>query len=289
MNNNIILVAETGSDIPPSLAERYGIYLVPMHVTMGEHTLDDTTFPPEEICRYYARTGKLPKTSGCSPEDFTKVFDEIHCQHPQKKILHLAYSAATTVSYQSALLAAEKLDYVISINTKQVSAGQAVIVLQMARLLENDPDLTMAQAIDMTHQLIKRSRMCFLPKDLEYLCAGGRVSNTVALGGRIFSLRPCIEIIDGYLVAKKKYRGSLEKVVPALIREYSRRESLEKDHVALLYSIGLPTIIRDLAEEEVYRCGFQSFTWFKTGCVITTHGGPGCFGLAGFAETRQIS
>lgn len=84
MNNNIILVAETGSDIPPSLAERYGIYLVPMHVTMGEHTLDDTTFPPEEICRYYARTGKLPKTSGCSPEDFTKVFDEIHCQHKRK-------------------------------------------------------------------------------------------------------------------------------------------------------------------------------------------------------------
>ena len=45
----IILVAETGSDISPELAERYGIRLVPMHVTFGDVTEDDGTFPPERI------------------------------------------------------------------------------------------------------------------------------------------------------------------------------------------------------------------------------------------------
>lgn len=286
---NIILVAETGSDIPPSLAEKHGIYLVPMHVTMGEHTLDDATFPPEEICAYYDRTGSLPKTSGCSPEDFAKVFGEIHRRHPHKRILHLAYSAVTTVSYQSALIAMEGLDYVTSIDTKQVSAGQAAIVLQMAQWLENTPHSTIEEAVNAAHRLIARGRMCFIPKDLEYLCAGGRVSNVAALGGRILGLHPCIEIIDGRLVAKKKYRGSLKKVVPALIREYSRREGLAKEHISLLWSVGLPDSIRKLAEEEAGRCGFRSFTWFKTGCVITTHGGPGCFGLAGFTEPSAES
>lgn len=282
--SKIVLVAETGADIPLALARRHGIYLVPMHVTMGDRTLDDASFPSEEICKYYDRTGRLPKTSGCSPEDFAKVFQEVHRQHPDAHILHLAYSAVTTVSYQSAVIAAEGLDYVTSIDTKHVSAAQAAIVLQMAKLLEEQPELTVEQAVEAAQTLIQKARMCFLPKDLEYLRAGGRVSNVVALGGRILSLHPCIEIIDGYLVAKKKYRGSLEKVVPALIQEYSQREKLRKDHVVLIWSVGLPDNVRKLAEEEVKRCGFGSLTWFQTGCVITTHGGPGCFGIVGFAE-----
>lgn len=258
--SNIILVAETGADIPPALAQQYGIYLVPMHVTMGDKTLDDASFPSEEICKYYNQTGRLPKTSGCSPEDFAKVFQEIHRQHPDKHILHLAYSAVTTVSYQSAVIAAEDMDYVTSIDTKHFSAGQAAIVLQMAKLLKKQPELTIEQAAEAAHALINKARMCFLPKDLEYLRAGGRVSNVVALGGRILSLHPYIEIIDGYLVAKEKYCGRPEKVVPYLIQEYSRREKLKKDHVILIWSVGLPDNIRKLAEQEVQRCGFGSFT-----------------------------
>ena len=113
MSSNIVLVAETGSDITPELAQEYGIWLVPMYVTMGDQTLDDGTFPAEDVCAYYDRTGKVPKTSGTSPEAFERVFREIHEKYPEKHILHLAYSAVTTVAYQSAIIAAEGLDYVI--------------------------------------------------------------------------------------------------------------------------------------------------------------------------------
>lgn len=74
----IILVAETGADIPPHEVERYGIQIVPMHVSFGSETRDDGAFPPEEICAYYERTHELPKTSGSTPEDFRIVFDGIH-------------------------------------------------------------------------------------------------------------------------------------------------------------------------------------------------------------------
>lgn len=284
--SNIILAAETGSDIPPSLVRRYDIYLVPMHVTMGEQTLDDASFPPEDICRYYDRTGCLPKTSGCSPEDFNRVFEEVHRKYPDKRILHLAHSAATSVSYQSAVIAAAERDYVTSIDTRQVSAGHAAIVLEVARLLERHPDLPLEGIVQAAQHLIRRARMCFIPKDLEYLRAGGRVSNVTALGGRILNLHPCIETVNGQLVAKKKYRGRLEKVVPTLVREYSQKENLEKDHIVLLHSPGLPKHVQELAEQEVRQCGFERLTWFQTGCVITAHGGPGSFGLAGF--TRDI-
>ena len=38
MNKNIVLLAETGSDITPEIAQKYGIYIVPMHVQMGDIT-----------------------------------------------------------------------------------------------------------------------------------------------------------------------------------------------------------------------------------------------------------
>lgn len=83
--SNIIFVAETGADIPAGLAEEKNIQLVPMHVSMGAQILDDGTFPAKEICLYFDKTESLPKTSGCSPNDFAKVFDAVHARWPDKK------------------------------------------------------------------------------------------------------------------------------------------------------------------------------------------------------------
>lgn len=284
MDQNIVLVAETGSDIPQGLAEKLGIYLVPMHVSMGNETLDDGTFPPEEVCAYYDRTGKVPQTSASAPEDFSRVFDEIHARWPEKKILHLAYSAVTTCSYQNALLASEERDYVTSVDTKFASVGQAVVVLEMARLLEENPDIMMEEAADRARAIAGRTRMSFIPKNLDYLRAGGRVSNVVALTGNLLGLHPCIEIIDGYLTAKKKYRGALIKVVPKLIEEYSKQHDLDKKHLYMIWSPGLPEEVQRAAEDAARAQGFQSFSWMKTGCVITSHGGPSCFGMVGFTK-----
>ena len=86
----IIMMAETGADIPPELAQRYHIHIVPMHVTFGTETRDDGTFPSEEVCEFYEKTGILPKTSGSVPEDFVKAFDEVHARYPESQILYLA-------------------------------------------------------------------------------------------------------------------------------------------------------------------------------------------------------
>ena len=44
----IILVAETGSDIPPEIAKAYGICMVPMHVTFGVRFLRKNRKGPED-------------------------------------------------------------------------------------------------------------------------------------------------------------------------------------------------------------------------------------------------
>ena len=40
--------------------------------------------------------------------------------------------------------------------------------------------------------------------------------------------------------------------------------------------------VKKLAEKAAYDCGVKTITWVKTGGVITTHGGPGAFGVVGF-------
>lgn len=281
---SIILVAETGSDITPELASQYGIYVVPMHVTVGQETFDDGVFPAEQICDYYKQTGKLPTTSGSTPEDFEKVFDRIHAENPDAQILYLAYSAVTTCSYQSAMIASQDRDYVAALDTKQVSIGQAAVVVSVARLIQENPEMSMQEVVKRAEAIIAQANMCFLPDNLEFLRAGGRVSNAAYLGSRILNLHPCIEILDGKLVAVKKYRGKMAKIAAQLIRDHAAKYQLKKDELWLVYTVGLSEEIKKIAEEAATECGFEKIQWIQCGCVITTHGGPSAFGLAGFSQ-----
>ena len=282
--NQIILVAETGSDITTELARQYGIYIVPMHVAFDDETLDDGTFPAQKIVDFYQSTGRLPRTSGSTPDDFTPVFDRIHAEHPEAQILYLAYSAVTTCSYQSGVIASEERDYVTILDTKQVSVGQAAVVVEVAKALQAKPDMTIEEAVTISNEIISRANMCFLPDNLEFLRAGGRVSNAVALGSRILSLHPTIEILEGKLTATKKYRGKMEKVAAQLVRDYAERYNLERDTLWLVYTVGLSDSVKQAVKHAADACGFRRLEWIQAHGVITTHGGPAAFGLAGFTK-----
>ena len=284
MSHNIILFAETGSDVTPELAEKLGAVLVPMHVTMGSETLDDGAFPPEDVCAYYDRTGKVPTTSGSTPYDFEKVYEEIFAKNPDAKVLHLAYSAVTTCSYHSSELAIEGKPYqanVRIVDTKHVSVGQCAVVIATAEWLDAHPEATLDEAAAAAVEISKKTQMCFIPKNLDYLRAGGRVSNAVAMVGNLLHLHPCIDIIDGKLIAGKKYRGAMTKLAPTLLREFTEKHALQKDHLYFICTPYMDEDIRKVLDAEAAAMGFKKTAWVKTGCVITCHGGPGAFGIVG--------
>ena len=287
MARSIILIAETGSDVPAELAQQQGIRLIPMHVALGNDTLDDGTFPPEDVCAYYDRTGKVPTTSGSTPYDFEKVYEEIFSRDPDAQVLHLAYSAVTTCSYHSSELALEEKAYaknVRLVDTKHVSVGQGAVVLAVAQWLREHPQATLEEAAEAAISIGKQTRMCFLPRNLDYLRAGGRCSNAAALVGNLLHLHPCIDIIDGRLIAGKKYRGSMKKIIPSLVRDMVQKHNLKKDHAYLIHTPFMGEDVKAAAEDALKEQGFRSFTWLKTGCVITCHGGAGAFGMVGTAQ-----
>ena len=283
----IILVAETGSDVNAELAKEYGVEIVPMHVSFDNETLDDGTFPVERIVEYYQTTGKLPKTSGSTPGDFETRLDEIHAKYPDAQLLYLAYSSVTTCSMQSCVIASEDRDYVTIIDTKQVSAGQCNIVIKMAELLQGNPDMTMDEAVAAANELIGRANMCFMPDNLEFLRAGGRVSNVAFLGAKLLNLHPVIEILDGLLMATKKYRGKMNKVAAQLVTDFAEKYDLDREECLWLISvIGFSDEVRAVVENAAKEAGFKKIRWIQAGGVITTHGGPAAFGLAGFSRKK---
>ena len=73
------------------------------------------------------------------------------------------------------------------------------------------------------------------------------------------------------------------KLIPKLIGDFAEKHRLEKDLLYFIWSPGLEDDCKRVAEKCAAAHGFQQVVWMKTGCVITCHGGPGCFGIVGFA------
>jgi DegV family protein with EDD domain len=280
-----VIVVESGADVPKELVERYGISVVPMHFALGEAFIDDGDLTVEEVFAYFETTHKLPQTSGCMPKDFAKVFESIHESSPEATILHLGYSAVTTCSFESALVAAQEYDCIKHYDTKAVSVGQAAVVLSIAEFLEKNPQVDFEELDGVIKDRIERIRMAFVPDALTYLHAGGRLSNLAFLGAQILKIRPLIEILDGKLTATQKYRGSKIKVVSKMLQDYLGRIVWDKDHIHLAYSPVLSQEIKDFAEEHLRHFGFRRISWMQTGCVVSCHGGPGVFGVIGYSAS----
>ena len=146
------------------------------------------------------------------------------------------------------------------------------------------PEATIQEAAQVAQDLISRANMCFVPKDMEYLRAGGRVSNVVALGGKLLGILPLIEILEGKLVATRKLRGKLEALAPKLVREYAEKWSLDRKELWLIWTPRFPDDLKQVVEKTAKDLGFETVTWVKSGGVITSHSGPSAFGVVGFTK-----
>lgn len=282
--SKILLMAESGSDITPELAGQLGVFIVPMHVTFGGETRDDGAFPVTQMFEHYKATHEPPRTSGCTPHDFEVAFGRALEENPGAQILYLAYSACTTCSMQSAIMTADGRKDIRIVDTKSVSAGQMAVVMRVAKALREHPEMTMDEAVAVANDAIAKVRMGFIPGDLDYLRAGGRVSNAAYLGAKILGLHPLIEIQDGKLISTKKYRGSMARVIAQMAREFPEQNCLDKGEIHLIYGDGLAEDVRHDAERILTEKGYQIKGWLRTGCVIAAHSGPGSFGIVGFAE-----
>ncbi len=275
-----IIVTESGSDLSPADREKYGIKVVPMYITMEEKSIKDGSVNTMDIFENYRRTKKTAKTSGAGIMDYSRAFRRILKENPGCNILHLGYSAVTTVSYNNAMLARKGMDNVVHIDTKQVCGGLRCVVLKMAEYLAQNPHAAKEQVKEYAQNIIDKSGFAFMPGKLEYLKAGGRVSNPAYMMATVLNLKPLIEIKDGRLTATKKYRGSDDKIYKKFTEDYLNNHSFEKDSFFMVYSPGIDNSLKSELEKQAQNHGYAP-TWVQCGGVISCHSGPGAFGMGG--------
>ena len=279
-----IITTESGSDLPKEYVDRYNVQIIPMHVTMGNETMPDGSFEVEKAFQFYDETGTLPKTSGTTPDDNMKKFTEIREKYPEAHIIHIGYSAVTTVSFNAAHIAAEDFENIHLVDAKNVTLGLSSIVIATAQFIDDNPEVTPEEIIAYVEDVRDRTRLVFLPKTLLYLKAGGRVSNLAFHGANLLKLHPTIVLEDGYLVSGKKYRGSFERCLNKMLTDYFTENDIDPATVLVGGAPGVTdahkeTVFNYLAENNV-----PSQNWYQTGAVISSHGGPGAIGISGIVR-----
>ena len=152
----------------------------------------------------------------------------------------------------------------------------------MAELLREHPEWGIEEAVSAANDLIARGHMSFIPKTLAFLVAGGRVSNAKALLAGVLLLHPCIEAKDGRLVAGKNYRGKMNRVIFKMMDDFLVNNAIANDEVWCCTTVGFDEALKPEVEEYLHTKGIEKVRWSQCGGVITTHGGPGAFGIAGF-------
>lgn len=280
----IILTTESGSDVPQAMADELGIRIAPMHVILGNDSCYDRKIPVADVFSYFKRTRSMPTTSAVNPQEYTAFFGLLRSENPEADIVHIAYSSKASSTYQNASIALDELKdgSIWLVDSQSVSFGISQLLWKASQMLpqcQGGP-----QAVKMIGKLIARQRASFLPDTLEYLKAGGRVSNAAYLGTSLLRLKVLINMVDGKLVASKKYRGNMDKVSFQYLEDFVRTHEPDRESIFLFYTQGFSTDLLERLRDRCCRMGFEHVVTADIGCVISCHGGPGAMGLAGFTR-----
>ena len=276
----IIILTESGSDLPLDLAKMHNIEVVPMHIMMEGKSYSDGSLSVTDVYDYHNRTKKIPSTSATNPDEYQSFFNRITEENPGCVIIHVGYSSKPSCTYQNSIIASEGMENVFHADSLNVTGGLAAVVLKAAELIKEHPDMLPADLVKNIESIAAKVRVGFIPGDLEYLKAGGRVSNAAYLGGTLLQLKPLIEIINGQLVSTKKYRGKISNIVEKFMNEYIDKYNMDKKLIYLIYSLGLAEETKQRMEEIAREKGFREIIWIQAGCMISCHSGPGAIGLA---------
>ena len=279
--SRIIFSTESGADLPKDLVEKHQIQVVPMHVIMNGKDYLDGELSVEDVFDYHSRTKKIPSTTATNVHEYHELFTKIRKDFPDSIIIHIGYTSKASASFQSALIAAEDFEDLFLIDALNVTGGLAAIVMYAVTLLEEEPSISHAELIEKIEAVVPKTRLAFLPGSLDFLRSGGRVSNVAYIGGLLLKIKPCIELVEGKLVSTRKYRGSMSIVAEKLMRDYLNQYDIDRKQLYLIYSIGLDESIKRRMEEIAKETGFEKVTWMQAGAMISTHAGPGGFGIAG--------
>ena len=206
MSSPVAVVTDSAASLPPALARKWGIQVVPLHVIIdGEPHLEGEQVASEAVLEALV-AGREVSTSQPSVAQFAEAF---------------AAAASRGASHVVAVLISGKMSGTVSgARTAAQRAGIPVTVIDSQSLAMGTGFAAMAaaasaraggssEAVAQAATVTALSARCIFTVDtLEYLKRGGRVSPAIAAVGRVLNVRPVLELVEGQVEMVDRVRST---------------------------------------------------------------------------------
>lgn len=273
----IKITGDSTIDLSPELLAKYQVETVPLYINMGDKSFQDgVSVAPEDIYAYFAQTKTVPKTAAPSVQDYIDFFKKQRESHDA--VIHFNISAEFSSAYQNACIAAQEVGNVYPIDSRNLSTGTALLVLDACDMAAAGKSAE--EIVEAVKEETDRVEASFIINTLTYLHKGGRCSGVAALGANVLKLRPCILVENGKMVVGKKYRGVYNKCMASYIRDkLSGRDDILTNRIFITHTKCDKDCI-DAAYRAVRESmQFDEILETTAGCTITNHCGEGTLGV----------
>ena len=240
---------------------------------------DGKDITAEDIFRFVADGGALPKTAAVTVEDYLTAFRRILERNPADEIICITISAKFSSCYQNACIAAEETGHVTVIDSMNLSTGIGHVILTAAELIEENKTVPEIAEI-LRNDIIPNVDASFIIDRLDYLHKGGRCSAVAALGANLLKLKPCIEVRNGEMSVSKKYRGNFVHCVTEYAKDrLAERDSIDNHRIFITHAAASKEAV-SAAENAVRESGrFEAIVETQAGSTISSHCGPNTLGV----------
>ncbi|MDF9842915.1 MULTISPECIES: DegV family protein [unclassified Paenibacillus] len=276
--NRTVIVTDSTSDIPPSLAEAYGIEVVPLTLMFGEQAFrDNLDMTPEQFYERLPRSQQLPTTSQPSPVEYMNVYRSIMERYPDSPVLSFHISSGLSGTYQSAVLAKSMLeeegDHITVVDSLSASYGFGFMVVAAGRMAAEGKGP--AEILEAVEKLRQSRKLYFLVDTLEYLQKGGRIGKASAFLGTLLNIKPILSIDDeGIIYAVEKVRGR-KKAVARMIELFKNNlPGIDKINVAVGHTAE-PAYGEEFLNELAGHFTLEEKVLTNIGPVVGSHVGNG--------------
>ena len=278
------ITADSTCDLSRDLIDQYEIGIAPLYVIMnGKAYRDGVEIIPQDVFDFARKMGMVPTTAAVNTEDYRAFFAEQLAGHDG--LVHFTISSDMSCCYQNACLAAQEMDNVFVVDSRNLSSGIGHLALDAALLAEEGR--TAREIFDELERKKERLDVSFVLDTLEYLHMGGRCSSVAALGANLLGLKPCIEVRNGTMGVGKKYRGHLDRCLQKYVAErLSDPQSVDESRIFITDSGVSAEYFEKVLNAVQQHVNFREVIHTRAGCTISSHCGPNCLGILFYRKQK---
>lgn len=268
------IVTDSTSDIPPELLNEFGIYQIPVDLTLENKTyLDGFDLSRNDFYEKLPNLNELPTTAAPSVGRFQRLFAQI-IQAGYTEIISIHSASKLSGIFNAARLAAEEFSETIKIiDSEQLSLGLGFQVLEAARGARNK--LGLDEILPAVKSIQSRISVYALLDTFTYIHRSGRVSWAKARLGSLLNIKPIVELEKGSVLNRglARARGNGIQRLGEYLRSLGPLEQLAVLH----------TNAAETGKEFIRRFsppGIPEPMLVNVTTIIGTHVGPNGIGFA---------